>query len=201
MLELHKQSADCKKRLKVLVEQSCEPLQRMAKVLGVGTASVIWCRIGDPRRYHCSDAWIKAMGLNLVEQSSGEYQSAVRISKRGDSETRRWLYLSSLRWVQQSPVKEWYQRKKLQSGKKIPGEIHKRTGGKAVVAVMRKLMKGLWYALVHDIPFDPKKLFFKEGSRRKDAAPGRPRRKKPKKVPRLSGTQGGFLRHGQKSTK
>ena len=186
MLELHKQSGVCKKRLKALIEQSCVPLQRMAKILGVGTASVVWCRIGGLRRYHCSDAWIKAMGLNLVERSSGEVQSEYHISKRGDSETRRWLYMSALRWTQVSPVKEWYQRKKLQTGKKIPGEEHKRTGGKAVVAVMRKLMKGIWYALVRDLPFDPVKLFFKDGSRRKDASPGkpggRPRRKKPKKT-------------------
>ena len=178
MLELYKQSSSCKKRLKALIEQSRVSLQRMAKVLGVGTASVVWCRIGDPKRYHCSDAWIKAMGLNLVERSSGEYQSNHHISKRGDSETRRWLYMSSLRWVQKSPVKEWYQRKKLRTGRKIPGEENKVTGGRAVVAVMRKLMKGLWYALVHDTPFDPEKLFFKEGSRRKDVTPGRPRQKR-----------------------
>jgi len=205
MLELHKQSGSCKKRLKTLVEQSCTQLQRLSKILGVGTASVVWCHIGDPRRYHCSDAWIKAMGLNLVERSSGEYQSEVRISKRGDSETRRWLYMSALRWIQQSPVKQWYQRKKLQTGKKIPGEKNKLTGGKAVVAVMRKLLKGLWYAIVHDIPFDGEKLFFKEGSRRKDAIPRkagrRPRRKKTKKVSRSDGVKVGFLRNGQKSTK
>lgn len=202
ILELRKQSTGSQKRLKELIDQSCVPLRRMSKILGVGTTSVIWCRIGDPRRYHCSDAWIKAMGLNLVEKSSGEYQSEFHISKRGDSETRRWLYMSALRWTQTSPVKEWYQRKKLQTGKKIPGEEYKRTGGKAVVAVMRKLMKGLWYALVCDTPFDPKKLFFKEGSRRKDVTSGkpggRPRRKKPK-CP--GNVKGGFLRHEQKSTK
>ena len=202
MLELYKQSRECKKRLKALIEQSCTQLQRLSKTLGVGTASVVWCHIGDPRQYHCSDAWIKAMGLNLVERSSGEYQSEYRISKRGDSETRRWLYMAALRWVQQSPVKQWYQRKKLQTGKKIPGEENKLTGGKAVVAVMRKLMKGLWYALVRDTPFDPEKLFFKEGSRRKDVTPNRrPRQKKTKKAQRLGNAKVGFLRNGQKSTK
>ena len=64
-------------------------LQRMTKILGVGTALVIWCRIGDPRRFHCSDVWVKAMGLNLVVRNSGEYQSEYHISKRGDTETRR----------------------------------------------------------------------------------------------------------------
>ena len=153
----------------------------MSKILGVGTASVIWCNIGDPRRYHCADAWIKAMGLNLTERSSGEYQSALRISKRGDSETRRWLYMSTLRWVQQSPVKEWYQRKKQSTGSPVRGHSGVVTSGKAIIAVVRKIMKGIWYSLVRDVPFDPNVLFQKGSSKRKDrvcGVGGRPRRKK-----------------------
>jgi len=137
MLNEHQLVGKCKKRLKELTDISCNELQRLAKVLGVGTASVIWCNIGDPGRYHSADAWIKAMGLNLTERSSGEYQSEMHISKRGDSETRRWLYMSTLRWTQKEPVKQWYLRKKQRTGKKIPGQDDKRTGGKAVVAVMR----------------------------------------------------------------
>jgi transposase len=169
MLDEHQLVSKCKKRLKELIDSSCNELQRLAKVLGVGTASVVWCNIGDPRRYHCADAWIKAMGLNLTERSSGEYQSAMRISKRGDSETRRWLYMTVLRWTQKEPVKQWYLRKKLKTGTKLPGQEEKRTGGKAVIAVMRKLMKGLYHALVHDVPFDPHALFFMESSQKKDA--------------------------------
>jgi len=30
-------------------------------------------------------------------------------------------------------------------------------------------MKGLYHALVHDVPFDPNALFFMESSRKKDA--------------------------------
>jgi transposase len=169
MLDEHQLVGKCKKRLKELIDASCNELQRLAKILGVGTASVVWCNIGDPRRYHCADAWIKAMGLNLTERSSGEYQSEMRISKRGDSETRRWLYMTVLRWTQKEPVKQWYLRKKLRTGKKIPGQENKCTGGKAVVAVMRKLMKGIYHALVHDVPFDPNALFFMESSQKKDA--------------------------------
>jgi len=143
MLDIHKETKRYKKRLGELIGMSCVELQRMSKLLGVATASVVWCNIGSPHFYHCADAWLKAMGLNLVERSSGEYQSNVRISKRGDSETRRWLYLSALRWVQGSPVKQWYQRKKEQTGTKIRGTENKRTSGKAVIAVMRKMMKGI----------------------------------------------------------
>ena len=172
MLDIHRETNRYKKRLAELIGMSYVELQRMSKLLGPGTAAVVWCNIGAPDYYHCAEAWLKAMGLNLVERSSGEYQSNVRISKRGDSETRRWLYLSALRWVQTSPVKQWYQRKKEQTGEKKRGEENKRTAGKAVVAVMRKMMKGIWHALVHEETLDLEKLFCEESSKKKDAKPG-----------------------------
>ena len=76
--------------------------------------------------------------------------------------------MSALHWTLEPPARGWYQCKKLRTGKIIPGHEHKRTSGKSVIAVMRKSIKGLWYALVRDTPFDPKKLFFKDGTRCKD---------------------------------
>jgi len=188
MLDIHKDISRHKKRLTELVGMSCVELQRMSKLLGAATAAVVWCNIGAPHFYHCADAWLKAMGLNLVEKSSGEYQSNVRISKRGDAETRRWLYMSALRWVQESPVKQWYQRKKEQTGKKIRGAENKRTGGKAVVAVMRKMMKGIWHALVHGHAFEMEKLFCEGSSKKKDARPGSKRFRKRHKNKSVSKT-------------
>ena len=188
MLDIHKEANRCKKRLTVLIGMSCVELQRMSKLLGAGAAAVVWCNIGNPHYYHCSDAWLKAMGLNLAERSSGEYQGNVHISKRGDSETRRWLYLSALRWVQESPVKQWYQRKKEQIGTKIRGMENKRTSGKAVIAVMRKMMKGIWHALVHGHAFDMEKLFCEGSSKKKDARPGAKRFRKRRKNKSVSTT-------------
>lgn len=179
LVEIHKETNRYKKRLKVLIGGSCERLQRLEKLLGTGTAAVVWCNIGDPKRYHCAEAWLKAMGLNLTERSSGEYQSQVRISKRGDSETRRWLYMSALRWTQEPPVKQWYQRKKQQTGERIRGHESQRTGGKAVIAVLRKMMKGIWFALVHEKPFDSKISFREKSSKKKDATAGKRNANKP----------------------
>ena len=187
MLDIHKETNRYKKRLAELIGMSCVELQRMSKLLGVATASVVWCNIGSPHLYHCADAWLKAMGLNLVEQSSGEYQSNVRISKRGNSETRRWLYLSALRWVQGSPVKQWYQRKKEQTGTKILGQVNKQTSGKALIAVMRKMMKGIWHALVHGHAFEMERLFCEGSSKKKDAKPGSKRFRKRNKNRKSSG--------------
>ena len=43
------------------------------------------------------------MGLNLTEFSSGK----LKISKRGHSQVRRWLYFSALRWIKAEPVKSY----------------------------------------------------------------------------------------------
>ena len=58
-------------------------LQAQGKVVGVPTACVLWTSTGDPRKYHAAAAYRKAMGLNLVERSSGKYKGRLRISKRG----------------------------------------------------------------------------------------------------------------------
>ncbi len=178
MIEIHKMTSRHKKRLADLIDVSSLELQRLAKILGVATASVVWCRVGNPLRFHCADAWVKAMGLNLMERSSGEYQSRLRISKRGDSETRRWLFLSALRWTQDTNIKPWYERKKLRTGSPIRGEATKRTAGKAVIAVLRKLLKGIWHAIVKEEPFDTKILFQERSSRKKDRKVGIKNRRK-----------------------
>ena len=49
-------------------------------------------------------AYRKAMGLNLVERSSGKYKGRLRISKRGGARSRQWLYFAVLRLIQKSGV-------------------------------------------------------------------------------------------------
>jgi transposase len=62
--------------------------------------------------YSCLRAYLKAMGLNLKERSSGESQSRAHITKRGNPRLRQWVYLAAIRWVQYHPVKAWYVRKR-----------------------------------------------------------------------------------------
>lgn len=110
-------------------------IQAMGTVVGVPTACVLWAELGDPAAYHCGAAYRKAMGLNLAERSSGRWRGELRISKRGSSRVRRWLYLAALRWVKQEPVRSWYLRQKAQRR----GE-----GKAAVIGVMRKLALALY---------------------------------------------------------
>lgn len=126
-----------------------ELIEALGRVVGVPTACVLWVCLGDPRRYGSGAAYRKAMGLNLTERSSGMYQGQLRISKRGKSLPRRFLYYAALRYVSKEPVRRWYLRKKRRDGDQ---------GMRGVVAVMRKLPLALW-AAARGEAFDAQRLF------------------------------------------
>ncbi len=122
----------------------------MSAVVGIGTACVLWVELGDPSAYHCGSAYRKAMGLNLAERSSGQWQGKLRISKRGSSEVRRWLYLAALRWLRQEPVRGWYRRQKA---------LRRGEGKAAVIGVMRKLALALYRVGGRGEAFDRHQLY------------------------------------------
>lgn len=141
--------ATARRRLRAL---TCDHagIVAMSAVVGIGTASVLWVELGDPSAYHCGSAYRKAMGLNLAERSSGQWQGKLRISKRGSSQVRRWLYLAALRWVREEPVRSWYLRQK----------ASRRGDGKAaVIGVMRKLALALYRVGGRGEPFDRHRLY------------------------------------------
>jgi transposase len=122
----------------------------LGPVVGVPTACVLWSELGDPRLYSCGAAYRKAMGLNLAERSSGKWQGRLKISKRGSSMVRRWLYMAALRWLKTEPVRSWYLRQK----------ASRRGEGKAaVVGVMRKLALALYCVGGRGEKFDAKQLY------------------------------------------
>jgi len=82
-------------------------LQAQGRAVGVPTACVLWVGVGDPRQYGSGAAYRKAMGLNLVEHSSGTYQGQLRISKRGSPRVRQWLYMAVLRLIRREGVEDW----------------------------------------------------------------------------------------------
>jgi transposase len=127
------QIREAKRQLETFVEQDPR-LQAEAQVVGKATACVLRVSLGDPRDYHCGEAYRKAMGLNLKERSSGKHQGKLKITKRGPSLARRWLYFAALRTIQQSPVRSWYEAKRSKD---------KDRGNGALVAVMRKLALAL----------------------------------------------------------
>ena len=135
-------------------------LQAQGRAVGVPTACVLWVGVGDPRNYGSGAAYRKAMGLNLVEHSSGTYQGQLRISKRGNPRVRQWLYVAVLRLIRREGVADWYRARKAQ------GPV---AAGKALVGVMRKLALALYHVGVDGVEFEARKLF----ARRRGRRPGR----------------------------
>jgi transposase len=144
-----------KRELAKLVQEQ-PVLQAQARVVGSATAGVLWASVGDPRDYDCGQAYRKAMGLNLTEYSSGTKQGELHISKRGKAQVRRWLYLAALRLAKKAGVREWYQAKKERDGQKGKG---------AAVAVMRKLVLGLYQVAVNGATFEAGRLFAQAAGR------------------------------------
>jgi len=125
-------------------------IQRQAKAVGVTTACVLWVTLGDPRNYHCGEAYRKAMGLNLKVRGSGKQKGKLKITKRGPSIARRWLYFAAMRLSQKPDIRRWYEAKKARDQDRGIG---------ALIGIARKVALALYSVGVHDEPFDPWRLF------------------------------------------
>lgn len=153
-LSAHRGKRQAARRLKQLASRH-ELIGAMAPVVGTATACVLWVCAGDPRDYNSGAAYRKAMGLNLTERSSGLYQGELRISKRGQSLARRFLFFAALRYLLKAggepAVKQWYARKRIRDG----GE----NGLRGVVAIMRKLPLAIHATAARGKVFDASRLF------------------------------------------
>ena len=140
------------KGAKAKVEKLAEggPSAAIAEVVGTTTAAVLYDEVGDPKRFSCAKAYVKAFGLNLKEKSSGKFKGRLRITRYGSSKARKYLWLAVSRWRRKDPLAQaWYEAKV------------KRDGGgraRAATALMRKLAKALFHVGRGD-PFDSSKLF------------------------------------------
>ena len=125
-------------------------LTRLAAVTGKTTSLVLAAALGSPLDYPNPGSYLKAMGLNLKERSSGKHKGQLKITKRGPGIVRKYHYFTALRWLYQDPVIAlWYRNKIRRDGNRK---------GKAIVAVMRKLALALWYVARGEV-FDSRKLF------------------------------------------
>ena len=147
--QLQQELKEAKKRVEEQGAQK-QSIENMSKVAGKATAAVLVKGGGDPTEYPSPAQWLKGLGLNLKERSSGKHRGKLKITKRGSGQARRWLYFLVLRLIHKdSIVKAWY-------GRKVA-----RDGGmkmKALIAIMRKVAAGLWH-VARGKEFDAKKLF------------------------------------------
>lgn len=141
------QQKQAKKALERCIESDDE-LKELGNLIGMATTAILLgCHL-DPRKYDCARSFQKALGLNLKEKSSGRHVGQLKLTKRGSSMARNYLYFATLRLIKNNPVaKAWYLNK-----------VDSRAKNKTVIAVMRKLAKALWY-VGRGEPFDANKLF------------------------------------------
>jgi transposase len=148
-LAAYRETQQARRKLKELVKDN-EVIQRQGKAVGVVTACVLWVSLGDPKDYHCGEAYRKGMGLNLKERSSGKYKGKLKITKRGPSMVRRWLYFAAMRSAQEPDVRRWYEAKKAKDQDRGTG---------ALIGIARKLALALYSVGVYGEEFEAWRLF------------------------------------------
>jgi len=87
--------------------------EQIRSITGVGTVTIacLFGCAGDLRLYAHSKQLLRRAGLNLVERTSGKHKGQIKLSKRGDSMLRKYLYLVVLSLVRQnSDFKHWHAR-------------------------------------------------------------------------------------------
>ncbi|MFV1969020.1 MAG: transposase [Pirellulaceae bacterium] len=148
-LGAYRETQKARRMLKTLAKENAV-IQRQAKAVGAATACVVWVALGDPKNYHCGEAYRKAMGLNLKERSSGKHKGKLKITKRGPSIVRRWLYFAAMRLSQEPDVRRWYEVKKAKDQDRGTG---------ALIGIARKLALALYSVGVYEEPFETWRLF------------------------------------------
>jgi transposase len=152
ILEARKQAALCRKRVEALTEEFVD-VQAMGRVIGKASAAVLVCKVGSPQSFPNARAYEKSAGLNLREKSSGKHQGRLALTKRGSGQARQYLFLAVLRLIQSDSVmKAWYHKKVARDSGQNPVKL------KAVVALMRKLIRALWH-VGQGQEFDSRRLF------------------------------------------
>jgi len=145
-----KKLREAERRLKGLADGNAV-IQAQRAAVGLGAACVLWVELGDPAKYSSAGAYRKAMGLNLKVRSSGKkFEGHLKITKRGPSRIRRWLYYAALRWTQDPAVERWYQAKVARDGGKC---------SKALVGIMRKLALASYHVGANGVLYEPRMLF------------------------------------------
>jgi transposase len=132
---------------------------------GVGpvtAAAVAACLQTRPFRH--PDQFVAYVGLDVRVRDSGQHRGRRRLSRRGDAELRRLLYLCAQANLRVSdpdnPFKRQYER---ELAKGLPSTA-------ALCAVARKLARTCWSLVTHGTTYDPARVHRQPPSVRRDPA-------------------------------
>lgn len=116
LLATREELREVERRVKAKVEQT-PVLRCMAEVVGSTTSAVLLATQGSPLNYPEARSYQKSFGLNLKERSSGKHRGQLKITKRGSSLARHYLYFAALRLMDRDPVvRHWCERKAQRDG-------------------------------------------------------------------------------------
>ena len=95
-----------------------ESLQSIRGLGKITTAVLLGCA-GDLNGYDHGRQLLRRAGLNLAERTSGKYKGQIKLSKRGDSMLRKYLYWAMLTLVNQHPdFRQWHAQNQARGMKK-----------------------------------------------------------------------------------
>jgi transposase len=151
LIEVHHRKKVIEKSLRALLDED-ETTETIVDVVGTAAAATLLSRLGPAADYDSAQAYQKAAGLSMRFKQSGEFEGRFSICRRGPAQVRKMLYLVAMRMVRKGGcpyARRWYLR------------YVERNGGlrkKALVGLMRKLMRGLWH-VGRGADYDGSKLF------------------------------------------
>lgn len=151
--QLLSQLCQQKDRIEMQMVVIYEQLQRAHSELPVAVKGVfserllarLFAEIGPPSDFQSWRQLMRYAGLNLIEKQSGKYRGKTKISRRGRARIRDILNRMAFPLTKKTALFGNYYHAKKQSG--MPGN-------KAMVAVMRKLLKMIWGLSQQQVSFD-----------------------------------------------
>ncbi|QKS47016.1 IS110 family transposase (plasmid) [Paenibacillus cellulosilyticus] len=143
---------EMQQELESLLEQV--PLtEQLRSIDGLGTitiACLLGCA-GDLRHYAHGRQLLRRAGLNLAERTSGKHKGPVKLSKRGDSMLRKYLYMGILNLVKQNAdFKKWHVQNQMRGMTKM-ASIFKLMGKLARILIGMVQRGETYRSQLHDV--------------------------------------------------
>lgn len=151
-LRAQQKQLDAQIRQLTQCEESLELSQRLQSVPGIGpvVAATLASRLAA-RSFESSDAFVAYCGLDIGVRQSGKKSGNTGLTKQGNGELRRLLYLaaqSNLR-TKDSPFKAHYQRERAKG----------LSSTAALCAVARKVARLAWSLHAHNTTYQPQRVY------------------------------------------
>ncbi|MBU5445687.1 IS110 family transposase [Paenibacillus sp. MSJ-34] len=134
--QITSQLQEMKQEVEALLEEM--PMaKQLQSIPGVGpiTIAALLGFAGDLGHYAHGRQLLRRAGLNLAERTSGKYKGQIKLSKRGDSALRKYLFWAMLTLVRENPdFKRWHEHN-LNKGMKKMASLFKLIGKFARIVI------------------------------------------------------------------